>query len=95
MMLTHRDGYRERQSHDDSTSTTRAKIRPRQLVEVAIIDPSVAPRTKDTLQRAGIESEFNGTDLYGVWTAPAHKQRAISLLNGDPFIKRSMPFVFP
>jgi hypothetical protein len=70
------------------------------FVQVAVITTDVGGQAEQTLQRAGIKCiiEAGSEDaaaFSGVWVSGSLGPRAISLLQADPMVQKSMPFVFP
>jgi hypothetical protein len=70
------------------------------LVQVAVITTEVGAQAEQTLQRAGIKciieaGSGDAAAFSGVWVSGSVRPRAISLLQADPVVQESMPFVFP
>ena len=69
------------------------------FVQVAVILTKVGDQARQVLQDSGIQCfiEAGSPDaaaFSGVWVSRSMKPRAISLLQADPVVEKSMPFVF-
>ncbi len=53
------------------------------FVAVAAIDPALANRVGQVLERAGIQCIIEGSVVYGVQVAPESESKAVSLLRAD------------
>jgi hypothetical protein len=70
------------------------------LVQVAVITTEVGDWAGQILQRAGIRciieaGSVDAAAFSGVWVSRSVKPRAISALQADPRVQKSMPFAFP